>query len=83
MYEQANVLIDDGRRARLTDFGLSRIKTTLTTQTMEDANEVGVKLPGTKVYMAPERLRRGTMSYSTDVYAFAMSAFQVCAIKLQ
>jgi serine/threonine protein kinase len=74
------VLIDDGRRARLTDFGLSKIKTSLTTQTTLDAVEVGPRVPGTKVYMAPERLRRGTMTYSTDVYAFSMSAVQVRAV---
>lgn len=74
----ANVLVDNGHRARITDFGLSKIKSSMTTQTVNDVSQNSMpSAPGTKVFMAPERLRRGTMSYATDVYAFAMSAFQV------
>ncbi|KAF5365307.1 hypothetical protein D9758_005450 [Tetrapyrgos nigripes] len=76
--ERANVLVDDAHRARITDFGLSRIKTSLTTQTLSDANGLVLpKTPGTKVYMAPERLRQGTNTFSTDVYAWGMSAYQI------
>ena len=75
---QANVLIDGAHRARITDFGLSKVKSSMTTQTMADIWEKPqVKTPGTRAFMAPERLRRGTMNYATDVYAFAMSAYQV------
>jgi len=75
---QANVLIDSAHRARITDFGLSKVKSSMTTQTMADVWEKAqVKTPGTRAFMAPERLRRGTMNFATDVYAFAMSAYQV------
>ena len=75
---QANVLIDSAHHVRITDFGLSKVKSSMTTQTMADVGEKGqVKTPGTRAFMAPERLRRGAMNYATDVYAFAMSAYQV------
>ena len=78
---QANVLIDDGHRARISDFGLSKVKSSMTTQTgLDVTNDTHSKIPGTKAFMAPERLRRGTMNYATDVYAFAMSAYEVCGI---
>ncbi|KDR79461.1 hypothetical protein GALMADRAFT_1241402 [Galerina marginata CBS 339.88] len=74
----ANVLMDSAHHARITDFGLSKIKSALTTQTVGDISEAILpKSPGTKVFMAPERLRRGTMNFATDVYAFAMTAYQV------
>lgn len=45
---------------------------------MGDTTELkGRTVPGTKVFMAPERLRQGIMSFGADVYAFSMSTFQV------
>lgn len=75
------MLIDNAHRARITDFGLSKIKSSMTTQTVGDISDgTFSRAPGTKVFMPPERLRRGTMNYATDVYAFAMSAYQVSAL---
>lgn len=75
---QANVLMDDAHRARISDFGLSKVKSSMTTQTVANVSETQSKTHGTKAFMAPERLRRGTMNFATDVYAFAMSLYQVC-----
>ncbi|KAK7457859.1 hypothetical protein VKT23_010203 [Stygiomarasmius scandens] len=74
----ANILIDDAHRARITDFGLSRIKTSLTTQTMNDTSVNAMpKRPGTKAFMAPERLLRGTNNFKSDIYAWAMTVYQI------
>jgi serine/threonine protein kinase len=55
----------------------------MTTQTVavaELSEEAQKKTLGTRAFMAPERLRRGTMNFATDVYAFAMSAYQVSCL---
>ena len=52
---QANVLIDAAHCARITDFGLSKVKLSMSTQTVADAWEKGqAKTPGTRVFMALE-----------------------------
>lgn len=67
----ANILLErDGDGVWLTDFGLAKpIDVTALTQT-------GREMMGTFPYMAPELLRGGDATRSTDIYAFAVTAYQ-------
>ncbi|KAJ4715204.1 Lectin-receptor kinase [Melia azedarach] len=66
----ANVLLDNDLNGKLGDFGLARLYdhgSTLQT----------TKLVGTFGYMAPELMRTGKASTSTDVYAFGVFMLEV------
>ncbi|KAJ4715236.1 Lectin-receptor kinase [Melia azedarach] len=66
----ANVLLDNVLNGKLGDFGLARLYdhgSTLQT----------TKLVGTFGYMAPELMRTGKASTSTDVYAFGVFMLEV------
>ena len=66
-FPKGNVLVDDTHRARITDFGLSKIKSSSTNQTVGDSSEELVSIPsGTRAFMAPERLQRGTLNFATE-----------------
>ncbi|OCH94016.1 kinase-like protein [Obba rivulosa] len=60
-----NVLVDDGGKACLTDFGLStRYRKG---HSSKNTSDIG----GTLRYMAPEAIETGRLTFATDVYAFA------------
>lgn len=64
-----NVVVDEGGRARITDFGLALTQDETTSGTDETA--------GTPAYMAPE-LRRGESATAlSDQYAFCVTAWEV------
>jgi serine/threonine protein kinase len=69
-----NVLIDDGARAVLCDFGLSRVRSDVTTRTMRVG---GPALVGSRNWMAPELLTRGSLKKPCDIYAFGMTIYEV------
>ncbi|CAN6843535.1 unnamed protein product [Brassica oleracea] len=66
----ANVLIDQEMNARLGDFGLAK----LYDQGMDPQTS---KVAGTFGYIAPEFLRTGRATTSTDVYAFGLVMLEV------
>ena len=69
-----NVLVDDSGKALLCDFGLARFKANITTRTMEtDA----VAMAGSRHWMAPERLMGGALRKPCDIYAFAITSYEV------
>ncbi|KAG9005570.1 hypothetical protein FRB94_001429 [Tulasnella sp. JGI-2019a] len=73
-----NVLIDDALKARITDFGLSEIKSHATSSlAMESAEGLHVG-GGTLRYMSPEALH-GVIDKASDVYAFAMTVYEIFA----
>ena len=82
IYTQTNVLIDDAKQARITDFGLSKFRTSQSSRTtVASTRQESMKTPaGTRVFMSPERLQGASLTRETDVYAFAMSVYQVCQI---
>jgi serine/threonine protein kinase len=69
-----NVLIDDGHNAVLCDFGLSRIKADITSNTI-----VAGPLPviGSRNWMAPERLLGGSVRKPYDIYSYGMTIYEV------
>jgi serine/threonine protein kinase len=65
-----NVLVNASGDAMLADFGLSRINRDISTRSSH------VNVAGSLRWMAPERLREGRLTAATDVYAFALTAFE-------
>ena len=69
--KSANILLDDEFRAKLGDYGISRIgpQSSETTETSA--------IIGTTVYMAPEYLMMGTVSYKIDSFSFGVVLLEV------
>ena len=68
-----NVLLDGGRRCKVSDFGLSKsesLNTTATQSTMGGAK-------GTPSYMAPELLEDNLFDEKSDVYSFAIVMWEI------
>lgn len=74
-----NVLIDDGGKAVLCDFGLSRIKADVTSRTATLTSSV---VTGSRNWMSPERLIGGLPRKPSDIYAFGMTLFEVSSVTL-
>ena len=71
-----NVLVDDGHHVRIAEFGLSKVKSS--SASITDAIPSGSALgKRTLAFIAPELLQDNAMSFTTDVYAFATSVYQV------
>ncbi len=68
-----NVLIDDGPKALLSDFGLSKIKANSNSK-LTKADTVP---QGSLCWMAPEIFQGKRMKTSCDMYALAMTIFEV------
>ncbi|KAF5345555.1 hypothetical protein D9758_012009 [Tetrapyrgos nigripes] len=69
--KDANVLISDGSRASLCDFGQSRLATATG---FKSTKRQGGGTPG---FIAPEVSKRGRTSNEGDVYAFGRLCFQI------
>ena len=74
MNAKANVLIDKGGHARLTDFGL----TSIIGGNNSDTPPQGPNSVAATTWMAPEILNGGTVTKEVDVFMFAMVAAEVC-----
>jgi serine/threonine-protein kinase len=66
----ANVLLDEGGRAYLADFGIARLLEGATA-----ATATGL-VRGTPSYMAPEQAMGGVVDHRADVYALGAMAFE-------
>jgi predicted Ser/Thr protein kinase len=74
-----NVLLDSQQRAKLTDFGLSRIKTE-TASTTATASSQSV---GTLPWMAPELFkRRAKYTKNADMYSYGMVLWELASRKV-
>ena len=72
---QMNVLIDDNHNAVLCDFGLSRIRSDVTSSTLAAQATTVV---GSRNWMPPERLLGGSLKRPCDIYSFGMTIYEVC-----
>ena len=70
-----NILIDEGERALLCDFGLTKIKSDINSRT-ESSAQMGFAL-GSRNWMAPELLQGGRLKKPCDVYSFGMTMYEV------
>ena len=77
---QLNVLIDSSGKAVLCDFGLSRIKADITSSTVVQSDQDG--LVGSRNWMAPELLLGRSLKKPCDIYAFAMTLYEVSSTLL-
>ena len=66
----ANILFDMAGNAKIADFGLSRMFVGQTMQTQSH---------GTLTYTSPELLFHGKLNLASDVYAFGMLVYELCA----
>ena len=71
---QKNVLIDDSHNAVLCDFGLSRIRSDVTSSTLAAGF---VNVIGSRNWMAPERLLGSALDTPCDIYSFGMTIYEV------
>ncbi|KAJ7089048.1 kinase-like domain-containing protein [Mycena crocata] len=69
-----NILVDASGRSMLCDFGLARVKADITTRS-------GLKepqsMPGSRNWMAPEVMTGSPPRMASDVYAFAMTLYEL------
>jgi serine/threonine protein kinase len=75
VFAQFNVLIDDARNALLCDFGIASIKDDVLSTTLDSRERL---IAGTPSFMAPERLKGGSLRKPCDVYAFGMLIYEAC-----
>jgi hypothetical protein len=66
-----NVLIDDNFKAKISDFGLSKLL-------YNDATRTHTRARGTMGYMAPEWLRNAPITTMVDVYSFGVMLLEIC-----
>lgn len=71
-----NILIDDFNNFYLTDFGIA-----LEMQKRDEV-ELDFLRIGTPNYMSPEQILYDTITYKSDIYAFAILVFEVLAAEL-
>ena len=70
------MLVTDGFRVKICDFGLSKVKELASTSSLTMSFAAGPK--GTPAYMAPEIIERGKYSRASDMYAFGIMV-RVCS----
>jgi len=68
-----NVLVEEGGRIVLTDFGIARSNDA----TADAKLTADAAILGTPLYMAPEQLRSGTIDARTDLYAFGVMLYEM------
>lgn len=75
-----NILLDDGLTAVLADFGLSRLKADVSSRQSvgsDGGNGAASPSPGSRYWMAPERLEGAAPKLASDVYSFGMTVYEV------
>lgn len=69
-FKPANILLDEEGNTYLADFGLSKI-------TQVASNITGTAVLGTPAYMAPEQTSPDELTHAVDIYAFAVTIYQM------
>ncbi|KAJ6528312.1 kinase-like domain-containing protein, partial [Mycena vulgaris] len=70
----ANILVEDSGRALLCDFGLSRVKSDVTSRTVREGPTT---ILGSRNWMAPELLAGSAPKMPSDIYAFGMTLYEL------
>ena len=68
-----NVLLNDRLRAKISDFGLSKMKSEI----QSDLTESKTSQPGTLRWMAPELFKHQPASRASDIYAYGMVLWEL------
>lgn len=71
-----NVLLDEHFRAKLSDFGLSRVKSETRTTTSKGG------AVGTLAWMAPELIEGSSYTQKSDIYSLAMTLWELASRQL-
>ncbi|KAF8107795.1 hypothetical protein N665_0116s0002 [Sinapis alba] len=69
-----NVLLDANLNAKISDFGLARLRE-------EEHTQITTKIAGTMGYMAPEYVLWGQLTEKADVYSFGIVAIEIVSGK--
>ncbi|KAG2265850.1 hypothetical protein Bca52824_072929 [Brassica carinata] len=69
-----NVLLDADLNAKISDFGLARLRE-------EEHTQITTKIAGTMGYMAPEYVLWGQLTEKADVYSFGVVAMEIVSGK--
>ncbi|XP_046561668.1 serine/threonine-protein kinase BCK1/SLK1/SSP31-like [Haliotis rubra] len=76
-----NVLIGTGDRAKIADFGFSKLKHEAD-QNAAKASKVKEQIQGSPAWMAPELLQAGEVTPKADVYSFGMILWEMLTRKI-
>lgn len=74
--KSSNILLDNNDRAKVADFGLTKL-----TESGVSSSTIQSRLVGTFGYMAPEYARFGDISSKSDVYSFGVVLFEIISAK--
>ncbi|KAJ1558532.1 hypothetical protein HK096_010726 [Nowakowskiella sp. JEL0078] len=69
-----NILVSDEKMLKISDFGLSRVKSE-----SSSGKTTGHSVKGTLRWLAPERLQGGGLNQKVDVYAFSMLCYEIAS----
>ncbi|KAI8608495.1 kinase-like domain-containing protein [Chytriomyces sp. MP71] len=72
-----NILVDEHGNANIADFGFASLKQLTSTRNTKGVEANRNHFGGTLRWMSPERLSGGSLTPSVDVYAFAMTCYEV------
>ncbi|KAM0002058.1 putative protein kinase RLK-Pelle-CrRLK1L-1 family [Helianthus debilis subsp. tardiflorus] len=76
--KSANILLDDSWVAKISDFGLSKLRR----GTQQGSTLFTDNIAGTEVYLDPEYLKTGKLKTKSDVYSFGVVLFEIMCGKL-
>lgn len=75
--KSSNILLDDNYKIKISDFGLSKIKTIIN----ESDNKKGSRL-GTPHWMSPEIMKKNIYEEASDIYSYGMIVWEILTKKV-
>jgi len=77
-----NVLLDEQGKAKLTDFGLSKVKNEAKSLASTKNDQKSKELVGTLPWMAPELFAGEKYAYKSDIYSLGITFWELAARKI-